>query len=582
MFYRWMIIVLLFWGLPACGMTEQTAEPGDGVSPAIEAGDPVPETIGRYHMLETAFYVNAQFDDPYDPGDIKLDARIDGPDGSLSVPLFYEHSDSEQSVWKLRFTPRNTGTYHGTIRLQNRDGYAETDPFTFRATSSQENGFLTLPDNGSHFYLEFDSGEKFRGVGENFGWEDQPGDGEPVLMFTDYLETLGNQGINIIRTWMNPWTLPLIWTQPDNPELYEEETEYRYNRSAIERTDLMFREAMNNGIYVILVLDYHGALLTEPDYWGGNNYWPQHPDNVVNGGSAEEPADFFTEPMARKNYKDRLRFIIARWGAFTNLATIELWNEIDNAMEDQDIPAEPVVAWHDEMTRYLKDKNPYPHLVSTSVSHRYVPGLFDVEGIDYTHIHMYGNTDAMPQVMDSVRAQHQKPVVVGEIGYDWRRPMEDQVELFNEDLHKSFWNALLEPTPILPMPWWWEFFYVETDNEVKSKFATFNQEMMHLDWDDLEVVPQPDIQGVQIRMAKDRNIHIGLVTPNDSWHEDGNMVYTGFLPGQQVQIRRYDTHAGHFLDDVSLPVGEGGQLSIPGNWFDSAGQLALIITQVDH
>jgi hypothetical protein len=32
---------------------------------------------------------------------------------------------------------------------------------------------------------------------------------------------------------------------------------------------------------LLLCLDYHGMFESEPDYWGGNNFWPENPYNVA-------------------------------------------------------------------------------------------------------------------------------------------------------------------------------------------------------------------------------------------------------------------------------------------------------------
>ena len=43
-------------------------------------------------------------------------------------------------------------------------------------------------------------------------------------------------------------------------------------------------EPEQEGVYLQLTLDYHGMFATQPDYWGGNNYWPQNPYNAALGG----------------------------------------------------------------------------------------------------------------------------------------------------------------------------------------------------------------------------------------------------------------------------------------------------------
>jgi len=539
----------------------------------------VPDEISQYEMIEIIFQVNAEFNDPYSSSDIKMDGLVSGPNGDKLVPAFFENrADNGKSIWKIRFTPRFTGEYKITAELISANGSDTSSEIQFNSVPSDKEGYLKLPENGSHYYLEFDSGKKFRGVGINYAWEDQPWDSETPLYFTEFFKTLNNSGANIVRKWMNPWSLPLIWTQPDNEDLYSAEEKFKFNRSGIERTDLMFKEALKNGIYVILVLDYHGAIQTEPDYWGGNNYWEDHPDNIMNGGSAETPSDFFTDDSAKLNYKDRLRFIIARWGAFTNLATIELWNEVDNALENEGIPESSIVEWHNEMGAYLKDINPFPHLVSTSVSHRHIPDLFAAEGIDYSHIHIYGNTDGMAEVMDSVRVLYDKPVVIGEIGYDWRRPEVNQIEEFNDDLHNSYWNALIEPTPVYPMPWWWEFFYEETSNQVVSTIAEFNRELLKSEWNDFERMDQPMQQGIKLDMLYGGDTYTGLLSINSE--SEYIQIKTNHDPGSKLEVLVFDTRLGEFFSRTEKSVNNDRSIVLPGRLLNGKQQVALIIKSI--
>ncbi len=556
-------------------------ETNDTVS--VEVLAPVPDEVSQYEMVEISFLVNAEFSDPYSSRDIKMDGLVSGPNGEKVVPAFFEEkTDDRKSIWKLRFTPRFSGDYKITADLNNAEGNAQSAEINFTSVASEKNGFLQLPDNGSHYYFQFDSGKKFRGVGTNYAWEDQPWDGETPLYFPDFFKTLNEAGANIVRKWMNPWTLPLIWTQPDNDDLYTVEEEYKYNRSGIERTDLMFEEAMKNDIQVILVLDYHGALQTEPDYWGGNNYWEEHPDNIINGGTAELPADFFTDDVAKENYKDRLRFIIARWGAFTNLATIELWNEVDNALENEGIPESSIVEWHNEMGAYLKELNPFPHLVSTSVSHLHIPGLFAAEGIDYSHIHIYGNTAGMAEVMDSVRTLYQTPVVVGEVGYDWRRPEANQVKEFNEDLFKSYWYALVEPTPIYPMPWWWEFFYEKTDHEAMKSIVAFNEILMASDWENFERIDQTNQNGVDVDLLYGGNTYVGLLRNSLSNNSPQFNIHTLHEYPNKFNVIFYDTYKGEIISESVQNIDENGMLNISDEIFLSSQKIALIIQYKQH
>jgi hypothetical protein len=78
--------------------------------------------------------------------------------------------------------------------------------------------------------------------------------------------------------------------------------------------------------------------------------WKISPYNKANGGPAATPTEFFTSKKAQLRYKDKLRYIIARWGYSTHIAAWELFNEIDNAAftpkDSVIIPFSAIVQWH--------------------------------------------------------------------------------------------------------------------------------------------------------------------------------------------------------------------------------------------
>ena len=122
----------------------------------------------------------------------------------------------------------------------------------------------------------------------------------------------------------------------------------------------MLEAAEAHGIYVMLTIQNHGPFSLEE-----NTQWADNPYNAENGGPLNHPLEFFTDDTARELFRQRLRYVVARWGWSTHLLAWELWNEINlvaNALDPD------VVAWHQEMARELLALDPYDHMVSTSVS----------------------------------------------------------------------------------------------------------------------------------------------------------------------------------------------------------------------
>jgi hypothetical protein len=406
----------------------------------------------QYEKAEWEIRLTAQWGNPYLQEDIALDMLIVTPGGrNLVLPCYFESGESGlESVWKARFAPQEKGKYSYCFRLA-REGKSEikSDIYKFTSGKSSGNGFLKPKDNWT---LQFDNGKPFRGIGENICWESRTRDDskffrelhENTKYNYDYmLPLLAKNGGNFYRTWMCSWNLPLDWKKGINNSRYSETDEY-YNPSAIKRFDRMINLADSLGIYVMLTLG-------------------QGASRISDGGFAVSAADFFVNPQSKERYKNRLRYIVGRWGYSTSICAWELFNEIDNVQfsdRDNPIPAESIVAWHDEMSAYIKQIDPYKHLVTTSISHRDLKGLNSLKNIDINQKHIYKNTASIPGQIVKYEAEFGKPYVIGEFGFewDWSKNFDDFATDMDLDFKHGLWFGMFAPTPILPMSWWWEYF----------------------------------------------------------------------------------------------------------------------------
>jgi hypothetical protein len=199
------------------------------------------------------------------------------------------------------------------------------------------------------------------------------------------------------------------------------------------------------------------------------------------GGPVATPAEFFTSAAAKAMYKNRLRYIVARWGYSTGIAVWEFFNEVDNAMYNGEtviISHASVTQWHTEMSAYLKSIDPYDHVVSTSISHRQINGLFSVPDIDINQQHIYKFTGNIPGMLSNNTTG--KPFVIGEFGYEWDWNIDFQTiaSELDFDFKRGLWYGLFNPTPILPMSWWWEFFNDRSTDTYFSAVRQINDHML--------------------------------------------------------------------------------------------------------
>lgn len=410
-----------------------------------------PEPL-MYEKTEFDIELKAKWQNPYLQEDIALDMILTSPSGKkLTLPCYYVSGASgAKSLWKARFTSREKGKYSYVFQLSKAGKVADTSSTgSFISNPSKGYGFLHIQSN---WILQFDNGKPFRGIGENIAWESRANDDSKFFSalheqskynYEYMLRSLKAHGGNFFRTWISPFNLPVDWRHPVNTNRYKSSDEY-FNPSAIAKMDRLVQLCDSLHIFMMLTLG-EGA------------------SSVKAGGFSPTQADFFVNPLSKQRYKNRLRYFIARWGYSPSIAAWELFNEVDNvefADKDKPINADSIVQWHNEMSTYIRNTDPYHHLITTSVSHRDLKGLDSLHNIDFNQKHIYKNTAGIPDAITHYEKAFGKPYVIGEYSYewDWNKNFNDFALEMDSDFKRGLWYGLFSPTPILPMSWWWEYF----------------------------------------------------------------------------------------------------------------------------
>ena len=529
--------------------------------------------VNQYQKVEWQIELKSNWTNPYAVSEITLDMQIISPSGKkLIQPCFYVSGNSDaESIWKARFTPRETGVYSYHLELKEKGKLVSTpSKAVFKVKPSKGRGFLNPNDLWS---FRYDNGELFRGIGENICWESRDNDDskyfkklhEDKRFNYDYmLKKLAANGGNFFRTWMIYWNLPVDWKTVTNNSRYQN-TSSPYNESGMKRMDHLVELCDSLGINMMLTLESHAG------YIGGG--WNMSSYNVTNGGTAKTPVEFFTLPEAKQQYKNKLRLMVARYAYSPSIGAWEFFNEIDNAMyygkpEDR-IPDNVITAWHDEMSTYLKNVDPYRHLITTSISHRDVQGMNDLKNMDFNQKHIYRNTSAIPGAIRDYTQKHNKPYVIGEAGFewDWSKNFNDIAKDMDGDFKRALWLGLFSPTPILPMSWWWEFFedrgmmsYFKLVNEMnsnmlqagKGKFESFELK-----------TAQKDIQAYGVRCGKKSLVYLY----NSGENNDGIQLSGMEAPKSKAKMSLFDCETGKIsnlkfsvMPDKSLKI---DQIKLP-------------------
>ena len=399
----------------------------------------------------------------YDPESVTLDLEAVAPSGkSLHVPGFYQQEfdrkiegkgellmPSGQGGWRFRWLPLEAGRHTLVATAVVGGKPAGQGQTIIQVAAGKRHGLARVQSEGKRYFCLSDATPLFLN-GLCACWHGKRG----TLDYDEWLEAYQKAGINYIRIWMWPEAFGIEWDRGDK---------LHYRQDNAWRLDRVFAEAERRGVYVMLCLDYHGIFEVKPDFWGGNNFWTRHPYNATNGGPCLSQNEFFTGDEAKKLYEKRLRYIVARWGAFPNILAWEFFNEIDN--EYAYLKHADVVAWHRDMGRRLRAMDPYGHLITSSFtggSER--PDLFALPEMDFAQYHSYNEKHpARMQAEKTTRffQKYGKPFFVSEYGTDWKGWKPDTDPHFRA-LHQAIWSGAFTGAAGTAMTWWWE--HIHTGN----------------------------------------------------------------------------------------------------------------------
>jgi len=429
--------------------------------------------LSAYGQAEWVVALDKIYSNPFDPDEIALDAAFTGPKGQvLRLPGFWfqgfrrqANADGSETLlpqgspeWRVRFCPPAPGRWRLVVSARDATGIGTAQASAFAVLPSKAPGFVRRGPGDSR-YLEYDNGASFFPVGENVCWAGRGGLSE----YETWFPKLSAAGGNYARLWMS--NRPL-----------------EHGSSGLGRYDLM------NAWYfdqVLALAARHGlrcmaALGTYSEFTVGGFFnegqWPVSPYNKANGGPAAAPADFWTDAKARAFYRRRLRYLVARYGAQPSLAFWEFWNE-----------TEAPVPWLAEMGTFLKQTDPYHHLVTNSYSTTGTAAVWDLPQMDFTQTHRYGDEgsvkDITPLILDDARLhdRYGKPHFMGEFGISWRGDDSkfDPAGL-GTNLHNGLWASALTGNAGGASIWWWDS-YVEPKNQY-PRFTGLARFAAAVDW----------------------------------------------------------------------------------------------------
>jgi len=413
----------------------------------ITAVVPRTDSVGRYEKFEVEVTLDADYSNPYDPTDIRLDARFTSPSGrSVIVPGFY-YQDFEmdlngprdrvtpvgEGTWLIRFAPDEVGEWsYRVLATTIASGTVRSPSQRFTVTESESRGFVRR-DPRSPRYLVFDDGTPYFAIGEDMAWYGSGG----MVDYVNWLDALHAAGGNWIRVWMPAWGFGIEWADTGLGN-------YDARQDEAYRLDALLEMARERDIYIMLTLINHGQYSTTT-----NPEWDSNPFNSANGGPLDSPADFATNAEARRLWHQRLRYIAARWGYSTNIMAWEWWNEVNWTPLVQSHLLAP---WVQRSTAYLKTVDPYNHLITHSGSPVSDKAVWNQ--MDFVQDHRYDKADLVMDFSGIIQNWFfqfpDKPFLMGEFGSPSQYDRDGML------FHLGLWAAPMSGSFGTGMMWWWD------------------------------------------------------------------------------------------------------------------------------
>ncbi len=299
--------------------------------------------------------------------------------------------------FRVRFAPPETGNWTYIVRIKSGDQEFSSDVIPFSVTESDNRGYVKV--NPNKRFLEI-GGEAFYPIGMNAQWPESHVEFDPELyqyhtytgngktyyrpemyrtgvsvprVYEKYRETLGKMndaGVNYFRTIMTPIATEIEW---------ETLGDYTRRLTQAQEMDEILELAEERNMYIHWDMASHFTFkynVYSIAYWDwiDSDGTPSYAYKAA--FSLDHPTDFFTHEEARRYYKQRLRYILARWGYSTNIGAFELICEISNIgskLDDNDAyyheHHQVYEDWQAEMGDYIKSQyNGKIHLLTASYS----------------------------------------------------------------------------------------------------------------------------------------------------------------------------------------------------------------------
>lgn len=350
-----------------------------------------PILIDGFYTIDYTSWSVDRLPKPKD-GDMYSDDEYNSLGGWKEIPTSFP--------FRVRFAPPKTGTWKTRVKIvvENQE-ILESEWLSFNVIKGNDPGYITVGDNGR--YLNHNS-KTFFPFGCNLPWPESDKLNDPELVenlsFTDkngqyyegnegYKENfctprvyekyrnvmtqLADNGANYFRMIMYPSSTDIEWEKLGN---------YTERLAMAHELDEILNLAEEKDLFIHWNMQIHYSFQFSKHAYYRVWSWDSRNNGLPFAYKAligtEDPIDFFTHEESKKYYKQRLRYILARWGYSTNIGVLEMFSEISNVGSHQADNADFYRTgdnwklsntWQKEMAAYIKSHyNGKIHLLTAS------------------------------------------------------------------------------------------------------------------------------------------------------------------------------------------------------------------------
>jgi len=510
------------------------------------------DQVGLYDKFEATFWLDAEFENPFDPDDIDVMATFTAPSGKKwTIPGFYsaisDRSWLTRDAWLVRFSADELGAWTYTIHVKDRNGEITSESKTFEVVESEYHGPIKIASNKR--YLEYADRTPFYGVGM---WVNNMEEDTDVM---DELKNVGANFISYVMTPLETWASGLG----------------RYDQVLCGKVDNLLSILEERDMLLALNFWFH-SYLSETVWGGGNVRWFTNPYQTIT-----ECKDFYRSDEAWKYQEKVYRYMIARWSYSRSLAIWFIVDEVNGTDGWVSGDSTQAGVWIKKVHDYFKAHDPWNHPTTGTRSGGSdqwwqagyeatdLPGreIYEAQGFpinrtgqidkDEIHslVHSYRNYNGQIRKLWN---GWEKPCIIPETGWD-HTFYEMQMPGYLAQYHNAIWVSMASGTAM--SPFWWAYADRLNDNVVTFQMQSlrnFTGEIPFSKLTNLKPVEITNSDGDAYAIGSDQLIFGWAVNPVTDM--SGKTITLPDIGKGKYTLKLFHTWRGQFLTNRDRSIME--------------------------